>query len=193
MPDNNERPMPNRYRVIIADPPWLFGDKLPGKSRGAAKQYGCLTVPQICRFPLPDLADDALLLLWRVAAMQAEALDVVRMWGFVPKSEIVWEKLTKKGKPWFGMGRFVRASHETCIVATRGRFKVGDRSVRSRFSAPVPVDENGDHIHSAKPAVFHEIAAKLAGGPGVELFARRRTPGWICLGDEIEPQNGDSK
>ena len=173
-----------KFRVLIADPPWKFGDKLPGKKRGAAKNYACLSLSEIMRFPLPVLADDAILFLWRTSAMPQEALDVVKTWGFVPKSEITWVKLTKNGKPWMGMGRYVRGAHETCIVATRGRFKVANRSVRSVFWAKVPVGPDGQYIHSSKPPVFHAIAEKLAGGTGVELFARRQVPGWTCLGDE---------
>ena len=80
------------YVCITADPPWKMGDKLPGKKRGAAKNYRVLTVSEIMRFPLPPIADDAILFLWRLSAMPQEALDVVKAWGFVPKSEIVWEK-----------------------------------------------------------------------------------------------------
>ena len=173
-------------RVIVADPAWKFSDSLPGKSRGAIRQYKCLSVQDIIRFPLPPIADDAMLLLWRVSSMAEEAYQVVRAWGFVPKSEIVWEKLTKLGKLHFGMGRYVRASHETCIVATRGRFKVRDRSVRSRFSARVPVGDDGKYIHSAKPHEIFAIAERLSPGPYVEMFARPRRAGWTCFGDEVE-------
>ncbi len=166
-------------RVLLADPPWLFGDKLPGKGRGAVKHYGCLTEPDLMRFPLPPLADDCLLMLWRVASMQQEALNVARAWGFTVKSEIVWEKLTRTGKAHFGMGRYVRASHEVCLLATRGRVKVADRSVRSRFAAPV-----GEH--SQKPDRIYEIAEALVpGGPFAELFARRTREGWAQYGDEL--------
>jgi N6-adenosine-specific RNA methylase IME4 len=171
--------------VLLADPPWKFGDSLPGKSRGAAKQYKVLSLADIKAFELPPLADPAILFMWRVSAMVEEAYQVVRAWGFVPKSEIVWEKLTKTGKPWFGMGRYVRASHETCIVATRGSFKVNDRGVRSRFSAPVPTDEAGKIIHSAKPDEFYALIERLAAGPCVELFARRRREGWEQFGNEL--------
>ena len=111
-----------------------------------------------------------------------EAYRVVRAWGFVPKSEIVWEKLTSSGKPWFGMGRYVRASHETCIVAVRGRVQPLVRNIRSRFSAP-------GGRHSEKPEVFYDLVERLAPGPYVELFARRQRPGWTCLGDEILPED----
>lgn len=172
-------------RVLRVDPPWKFGDALPGATRGASKQYPCMTVWELSRFPLPPVADDCLLLFWRVAAMQREALEVVDAWGFTVKSEIVWRKLTQTGKPHFGMGRYVRAAHETCLVATRGRVKVGDRSVRSVFEAQVPI-ENGKRVHSRKPDAIYEIAERLVpGGPYVELFSRRRREGWQCYGNEL--------
>ena len=174
------------FRMVVADPPWLFGDSLPGGTRGASKQYNCMTQADLLAFPLPPIADDAILLLWRVASMQQEALDVAKAWGFTVKSEIVWEKLTKLGKPWFGMGRYTRASHETCLVCTRGRFVVADRSIRSRFADQVPVGADDKYIHSAKPVEIFQIAEKLAGrGPYLEVFARTRRHGWEAIGDEL--------
>jgi N6-adenosine-specific RNA methylase IME4 len=172
-------------RVLVADPPWSFGDKLPGASRGAAKNYRVLNLDQIRNFQLPPLLDDALLLLWRVSSQVEEAYSVVRAWGFVPKSEIVWRKLTVNGLPHFGMGRTVRAAHETCIVATRGRFKPSSMSVRSVFEAKV-----GDH--SEKPDAFYALVEELASpGPYAELFARRRRDGWMQWGDELP--NGEAR
>jgi N6-adenosine-specific RNA methylase IME4 len=172
-------------QVLVADPPWRFGDKLPGAGRGAERHYTTMSVDELCGFELPPLADDAYLFMWRVSSMVEEAYAVVRSWGFVPKSEIVWQKLTKTGKPWFGMGHHVRASHETCVVATRGRPRPLVRRVRSTFSAPVPVDVTGKYIHSAKPEAFYDLVEQLAAGPYTELFARRRRPGWFCLGNQV--------
>ena len=160
-----------------------FGDALPGKTRGAVKNYRTLSVAEIERFPLPPIADDALLLLWRVSAMVEEALCVCRAWGFQVKSEIVWVKTTGDGdstKLSFGMGRFVRAAHETCIVAARGRAasQVIDHSVRSVFLAP-------RGAHSEKPAEFYKLAERLFPAPRCEMFARGAPrPGWIRYGDE---------
>lgn len=165
-------------RLLMADPPWHFGDTLPGRGRGAAKHYPCMTVEEICAYPLPPLADDCLLLLWRVAAMQEEALRVVREWGFTLKSEIIWEKLTKNGKQHFGMGHYVRVAHEVCLIGVRGRVKVADRAVRSSFSAPVG-------IHSQKPDEIYAIAERLSAGPYVELFARRSRKGWQQFGNQL--------
>lgn len=171
--------MSDPYRVIVSDPPWRFGDKLPGKGRGASKHYRTMTVQQICDMELPPIADDAYLFLWRVAAMVEEAYEVCRHWGFTPKSEIVWQKLSRKsGGLHFGMGRIVRAAHETCIVASRGKPRPLNRSTRSVFDAPIG-------RHSEKPDRFFEIIEALCEGPRLELFARRQRSGWTCIGDEL--------
>lgn len=166
------------FRVVVADPPWKPKDKLPGKGRGAVKHYPVMRTDAICAFSLPPIADDALLFLWWVSWMPADALRVVEAWGFDVKSEIVWLKRTRTGKRSFGMGRYVRMEHEVCLIARRGRAKVRDRSVRSTFEAPMG-------RHSEKPREFFDIVQRLSAGPYVELFAREKREGWTCLGNEV--------
>lgn len=165
-------------RVLVADPPWPFRDRLPGKGRGAQKHYPVMSVADICGFRLPPLLPDCYLLLWRVASMAEAAYEVAAAWGFEHKSEVVWVKLTRTGKLWFGMGRHTRATHETAILAVRGKPAPRSRSVRDTFFAPV-------RRHSEKPDEFYELVERLSCGPYVELFARRRRPGWTCFGDEV--------
>src|SRR5688572_18216608 len=117
--------------------------------------------------------------------MQQYALDVVRFWGFEVKSEIVWLKKTEHGRRWFGMGRTVRAEHEVCIVATRGRPRVKNHSVRSTFVTDWSGISAAAGRHSEKPEEFYNIVESLFDGPYVELFARRQRPGWTCLGNEV--------
>jgi len=171
--------------VLVADPPWRFADKLPGPKRGAASHYPTLSLGEIRCFPLPALADDAHLFLWRVASMQLEALEVATAWGFQVKSEIVWLKRTTHGKRHFGMGRRVRLEHEVCLICTRGRPPVRDHSVRSAFAAALP-----DRKHSAKPPEFFAIVERLCGpadpSTHFELFARAPRPGWSTFGNELE-------
>ncbi len=111
--------------------------------------------------------------------MQAEAIEVVKAWGFVLKTEIVWLKRTRHGKRHFGMGRIIRAEHETCLVATRGKPKPKVLSVRSTFEAPTG-------LHSEKPEAFFDLVEGLFDGPYLELFARRQRDGWRCTGDEVK-------
>jgi N6-adenosine-specific RNA methylase IME4 len=168
-------------RVLLADPPWPFKDKLPGGKRGAARHYGLLSFAEIEGFALPPLADDAVLVLWRVASMQEEALRVVRAWGFTPKAELVWIKTARHGSriPLIGMGRSVRNCHETAIIATRGKPLRVSKSEPSVVFAP-RVE------HSRKPLAVHRLIERLYPGPYHELFARRPVEGWRCEGNELE-------
>lgn len=168
------------YSCIVADPPWQFGDKLPGPKRGAEKHYECMSVSEICALKLPAIADDAILFLWRVASMAEESYAVVRAWGFAPKSEIVWYKVAVSGKPQMGMGRTVRNCHETCIVATRGKYS---KLIDSHRELSVVTAQR--RAHSEKPAEFYALVERLCVGPRLELFARRHRPGWDCLGSEL--------
>jgi N6-adenosine-specific RNA methylase IME4 len=179
------------FNVVAADPAWAFGDKLPGKTRGAERQYNVMRWEDICQLQLPPIADDALLFMWRVAAMQEEALAVMHMWGFTLKSELVWVK-TKDGvvieEPVdeddlaFGMGRYTRHCHEVCLIGTRGKGiqLVKNHSIRSVFFAE-------RQEHSRKPEEFFGVVEKMTGGEGkcVELFARRPRENWVTLGDEL--------
>jgi N6-adenosine-specific RNA methylase IME4 len=78
------------------------------------------------------------------------------------------------------MGRFTRAAHETCIIASRGQGSklIKDHGVRSVFSAAVG-------RHSEKPGAFFDLVERLVSGPYVELFARERRCGWTAFGDEL--------
>lgn len=178
-------------RILTADPPWKFDDKVQG-GRGAEAHYACLEPHEIMRFPLPKIGGNAVLFLWMVESMPHEALDVVRAWGFKPKSSIVWVKTNKAidlaGDPkaedlQMGMGRIVRGAYERCIVATRGRgLEPVDKGVRNVFFAP-----RGEH--SAKPKEFYELVRRLYPedkfGRGVALFERTERPGFDCYGNEL--------
>jgi N6-adenosine-specific RNA methylase IME4 len=168
--------------VVVIDPPWLFSDKLPGPSRGAERNYACMRPGEVARLLGDTIAHEphVVAFCWRVAAMQREALSLLNDCDLTIKTELVWEKLTKTGKPWFGLGRYVRASHEVCLIATRGRAFPEVRNVRSRFAAPV-------REHSRKPDQFYAIVeAMYPNSRKIELFARQRRVGWESHGDQLD-------
>lgn len=177
-----------KFRTLVSDPPWLFGDNLPGGGRGAGKHYPCMTTSELARFPLPDLDDDCFLFMWRPATHSEEANMIARIWGFnKPAGEIIWRKMTKDGsRTKMGMGRTVRNVHETCAIYKKGRPQVLSKSIRSVFDAPVG-------RHSEKPDAFYELIDWLAPGPKVELFARRQWMDWTCLGNEMSASRAIDK
>jgi len=182
-------------RTLVADPAWLFDDALPGPGRGASSHYACmgldevqgfldvpLELPRYGRTAVRDiLADDCVLFLWRVTAMQREALDVAEAWGF-PRvlQEVVWEKTTAGGEDLrMGMGRWLRSCHETCLVGFRDRRPPPrDRGVLDVIRAP-------RGRHSAKPKEFYRLVERVADGPYLELFARTPRRGWVQHGLEL--------
>ena len=91
-----------RYRTIYADPPWQFQNRT-GKVAPEHKRlsrYSTMTVPEICRLPVAEAADEkSHLYLWVPNALLPEGLEVMRAWGFAYKTNIIWEKVRKDGMP----------------------------------------------------------------------------------------------
>lgn len=177
-----------KYNVIYADPPWSFNSVKTGGSMksGSDHQYkSVMSIADIKAIPIGELAgDDCLLVMWYVGSQPQEALDVVKSWGFKVRhmNGFVWNKLTKHGLPFFGMGFYTRAGMESAIIATKGKPSniIDDHGVRQVRSAVVGK-------HSAKPVEFRDDIVKLAGDvPRIELFARQSADGWDCFGNEIE-------
>ncbi len=92
----------------------------------------------------------------------------------------VWNKLTKKGLPFFGMGYWTRAGSESAIIATKGKPDIKSRSVRAVVTAPVGK-------HSEKPNEFRKRINQLMGKdfPKIELFARQRVEDFESWGNEL--------
>jgi N6-adenosine-specific RNA methylase IME4 len=177
------------YPLIYADPPWTYNDKANDGARGAGHKYPTMTVRDICRLPVWDLAaDDCLLAMWWVPTMPLEALKVIDAWGFrlATMKGFTWHKTTAKGKEKIGMGHYTRANTEDCLFAIRGRW-VGRRvsaGVRQFITAPV-------RAHSQKPDEATDRLVQLVGDvPRVELFARVVRPGWDRWGNEVESTPG---
>lgn len=85
-------------------------------------------------------------------------------------------------EPQMGMGNYMRRSHELAMLTTtipfHARTQIADRSIRS-----VVYGKRGRH--SQKPETLQDAAERIIEGPYLELFARRRRPGWACWGDEL--------
>ena len=173
-----------KFDVLYVDPPWSFSSKKTGGTMksGSDQIYGSMTLDELKALPVDKIAaDNCLLVMWYVGAMPQEAIDLVNAWGFTLKNMngFMWNKLTKHGKPFFGMGHLTRAGSESAIFAVKGKFKPDSKGVRA-------VREEIVGRHSEKPAVFHDDIEKLAGKDKklIELFARRAYPGWATWGNQ---------
>lgn len=170
-----------KYQIIYADPPWSYQDQ--GCQGTMANHYKGMRLEDIKALPVKDItSEDAVLFLWTTYPMLKEALEVISAWGFKYKTiAFQWVKLNKKnGKYFFGLGRWTRGNTEPCLLATKGSPKRISSSVFQIITSPL-------RKHSQKPDETRQRIVSLL-GEGVnkiELFARQKTPGWDCIGNEV--------
>jgi N6-adenosine-specific RNA methylase IME4 len=180
------------YRTIVADPPWPYDNANTGgvirsiKNDGTLARgvsdlgYGTMSIAELCAMPVADLADrDAHLYLWTTNSFMEEAHQIVKAWGFTPKTILTWVKVHQNDPTRVSMktGYYFRGATEHAIFAVRG-------------SCPLLTDEGipTAHLwprigtHSVKPAAFGDLVERCSPGPYVELFARSPRLGWDSWG-----------
>lgn len=175
-----------KYNVIYADPPWSYRDKRdkhPRISGGALSHYPTMSVEDIKRLPVKELADEnCMLFLWVTFPLLQEGLDVIKAWGFTYKTlGFSWIKTNKNnGKPFFGIGYYTKSNCEICLIGVKGKPIKVSNSVSSVVIAP-------REEHSKKPDIVRDKIVELCGDvPRVELFARQYSPGWDVWGNEVD-------
>lgn len=164
------------YEVILADPPWRY-DWVPAKNRAVENHYPTMSLREIMDLPVAEIAaEGAILFLWATAPKLREALAVMDAWGFRYRTNAVWDKLK------IGMGHYFRGRHEHLLIGRRGKIETPSTDVR-----PPSVIASPRGRHSAKPVEVHEIIERMYPDKRkIELFARRRRPGWAAWGNELE-------
>ena len=173
----------NKFGVIYADPPWYFKSySKKGEGKNANQHYPCMSIDDICKLPVNNLAkDDAVLLMWVVDPLLDKAFKVIDAWGFKYKTVgFTWAKTNRKSLGFFtGLGYWTRSNREMCLLATRGKPK------RLNMSTPqLVVSERREH--SRKPDIVYKHIETMLSGPYVELFARNTRDNWDSWGNEVD-------
>lgn len=177
--------MGKRFNIIYADPPWQFKtySKKGSLQKSADCHYSCLDIDEIMKLNISDIAaEDCILFLWVTFPLLKEGIETMIRWGFTYKTcGFNWVKRNRKADSWFmGLGYWTRSNSEICLVGTKGHPKRLSKSVSQICDARVME-------HSKKPDVIRDRIIELCGElPRVELFARKKTEGWTCLGNEID-------
>ena len=178
-------PLPNnKYKIIYADPPWKYDDKLgtnSAKMGGYDNYYQGMELKDICSLPIRDITDkDCILFLWATMPKLKEAFKVIEDWGFIYKTvAFTWIKLNpKKGTIFKGVGRWVQGNAELVLLCTKGKPKRISKSI-----SQVIMDKRREH--SRKPDIIRNKIIELMGDlPRIELFARQKIEGWDAWGNE---------
>jgi N6-adenosine-specific RNA methylase IME4 len=112
------------YGTILADPPWQFtnrtGKVAPEHRR--LSRYTTLTLQEIKELPMSvAAAENAHLYLWVPNALLGEGLQVMAVWGFQYKTNIIWHKIRKDGGPdGRGVSFYFRNTTEMVLFGVRG-------------------------------------------------------------------------
>lgn len=192
-----------RYSVILADPPvpYEVWSKDTGMGRSAEAHYPTMSWDDLYNLgPLIEAvaAPDALLFLWVCPPLLVETLMLGQRWGFIYKTKaFCWVKLSRGTQVGFhmGMGYWSRANTEDVFLFARGnpkRARADVRQLLATMEADVAAGAVGVlapvSAHSAKPSMVHDRIERLINLPGqyLELFARRRHPGWVTIGNELD-------
>lgn len=179
------QPTSTRFGTILADPPWRFSNRT-GKMAPEHKRlsrYPTMALQEIAELPIPQLAlPKSHLYLWVPNALVLDGLEILRRWGFLYKTNLVWYKIRKDGGPdGRGVGFYFRNVTELILFGIRGSIRTlspGRRQVNVILSRK--------REHSRKPDELYDVIEKCSPGPRLELFARHSRSGWYQWGNEIE-------
>lgn len=169
------------YDVIEADPPTDF--KLwseAGNAKSASAQYGIMSWEELAALPVGHLARaNAILTLWACPPTLPKSIWLMAQWGALYKTELVWRKVTKNGKPRRGTGYRSAGYHESVLIGVFGN----ERQIHDQFNG---VFDGIAREHSRKPDEFYRmLVAKTPGLDRCSLFSRESREGFDCFGDEV--------
>lgn len=174
------------FSTILADPPWQFQNRT-GKMAPEHKRlsrYPTLSLDQIKEMPVRTILNDtAHLYLWVPNALLADGLEVMKSWGFIYKTNIIWYKIRKDGGPdRRGVGFYFRNVTEMILFGIKGK--------NARTLDPGRIQENiivtQKREHSRKPDEQYDIIEACSKGPYLEMFARGKRSGWYCWGNQAD-------
>lgn len=200
-------------QVVYADPPWSFDDKgsrIAPDNEECGDGYPTMSTDDICALSVAKFAEpNAALFLWGTHAhiLNGDVTRVARAWGFEPKVQIPWAKLSdspgESTAEWVGLstlewvyshglkiqigaGHYVRACTEMLVFCARGSFTVPAKlRVPGFIAAPRPGG------HSSKPLCVYDLIEHLYPRMNyLELFARRAKPrgNWRFVGNQAREE-----
>jgi N6-adenosine-specific RNA methylase IME4 len=107
--------------------------------------------------------------------MLPDALMVMRAWGFSYRTNLAWVKDRGRGKGWF-----LKSRHELLLIGVKSHTPHPSTRPDSAFFADRPEQ------HSQKPEQSYEIIENMyLQGPRLEMFSRKRRPGWEAHGNQL--------
>lgn len=168
---------PEKYSIFYADPPWKYGDELIEGYGAAVHHYPPMSIQELCELPIKAKAfDNATLFMWVTSPILDECYEVIQAWGFEYKTSFVWDKVKHN------YGHYNSVRHELLLVCTKGSYLPESSELVDSVISIERTDE-----HSEKPEYFRMLIERMyPNSKKIELFGRKKYPGWDTFGDEYE-------
>jgi len=171
---------PGKYRVIYADPPWRYGDKLVEGYGAAEHHYPTMSIEELCELPIKDMAgDDAVLFLWVTSPVLEMSLMIIEAWGFEYRASFIWDKVKHN------YGHYNSVRHEFLLICIKGSCLPDNKELHDSV---ISIERTE---HSQKPEYFRSLIDEMYIPPKtrddrIELFVRGELPKhWDSWGNEI--------
>lgn len=165
-----------KYSVIYADPPWSY-DFFRYNTACVENHYPTMTFQELSNLPVKEISNnDCVLFMWSTAPKLAEAIELMKVWGFQYKTHCVWDKVR------FTLGFWIKAQHELLLIGTKGDIPcpVYEQRIASVY-------REKRKKHSSKPEYFYELIEQMFPDlPKIELFSRNERENWAVWGNEIK-------
>lgn len=194
-----------RFDVVVVDPPWAYNNfetvrALQSGGRGGQAEHHYRTIGSdggteinrrtgegwenvVAAFPVDEVVrETAALFLWTTNPKLPFAFRVLEGWGFDYQTTITWVKVRKDGGVHRGgIGWYFRGATEHVLFGTRNGFRI---PAELREANVVLARKSR---HSVKPEEFYDLVERVVpDAERLDVFARRRRPGWEVWGDEVE-------
>ena len=147
------------------------------------RPYNRMPYAELAALPVQEYAKpDSMLVLWSTWTHLNQAMELIPAWGFRYCAGFPWLKVTKDGRPIFGLGVWFQGCTELILVGRRGK-PFGSKGNPRPARKGIVISRRQEH--SRKPDEVAEWIERCLPGPYLELFARRRRPGWDAVGDQL--------
>ena len=160
-----------KYSTIVIDPPWDYEREGFVNVRVASVPYRTMSMDEIAKLQVDELAaENCHLYLWTTNLFLPKSFDLLEAWGFKYATLLTWVKPRPVPAHWF------LSKTEHVIFAFRGSLPPKRRNATNVLTGDRP------KLHSTKPEEFYKLVESFSPGPWLEMFARRKRPGWDCRG-----------
>ncbi len=166
-----------KYRTIVADPPWaqtLSGRSKQRPNRSLGLSYPTMSIDEICAMQVSDFAEVGChLWLWTTNEFLHDGFHVMKSWGFKYLAPIHWVKPN-------GLGNYWQHRTQTILFGYYQKCQFNlERYLPNHFQAKAG-------RHSEKPDASYDLVERVSDPARLEMFARRLRFGWDVFGNEVE-------